>query len=89
MLTRIPEMRPKKMSQNTRMSSQELKEARLRLGLSQQAMSVAMGVHRQTWVKWERGERQPDQAALTLVEALQFMSDRQCLADVLERKQGT
>lgn len=71
------------------MSSSELKEARLRLGLSQQAMSAAMGVHRQTWVKWERGERQPDRAALRLIQALLFLFERGCLADFLERKQGT
>jgi len=71
------------------MTNGELKEARLRLGLSQQAMSAAMGIHRQTWVKWERGERSPDHAALRLIEALQFMLERGCLADFLERKQGT
>lgn len=70
------------------MSSDKLKEARLRLGLSQQAMSTAMGVHRQTWVKWERGERTPDNAALRLIEALQFMFDLGCLADFVELKQG-
>lgn len=71
------------------MTANELKEARLRLGLSQQAMSAAMNVHRQTWVKWERGERIPDNAALRLIEALQFMSERGCLAEFVERKQGT
>ena len=71
------------------MSSEKLKEARLRLGLSQQAMSAAMGVHRQTWVKWERGERTPDNAALRLIAALQFMFERGFLAEFVERKQGT
>lgn len=70
-------------------TSNELKESRLRLGLSQQAMSAAMGIHRQTWVKWERGERTPDNAALRLIEALQFMFERGCLAEFVERKQGT
>ena len=68
------------------MTASELKEVRLRLGLSQQAMSAAMGVHRQTWVKWERGERTPDNAALRLIEALQFMVERGCLAEFVERK---
>lgn len=68
------------------MSNGELKETRLKLGLSQQAMSAAMGVHRQTWVKWERGERQPDRAALRLIEALLFLFERGCLTDFLERK---
>lgn len=71
------------------MTAIEPKEARLRLGLSPNAMAAAMGVHRQTWVKWERGERTPDNAALRLIEALQFMSERGCLAEFLERKQGT
>jgi DNA-binding transcriptional regulator YiaG len=71
------------------MTANELKEARLRLGLSIQQMAGAMGVHRQTWTKWERGERAPDNAALRLIEALQFMSERGCLAEFVKRKQGT
>lgn len=73
----------------TPLNSQELKEARLRLGLGLNQMAAAMGIHRQTWVKWERGERTPDNAALRLIEALQFMFERGCLSEFLERKQGT
>lgn len=72
-----------------RMNASELKEARLRLGLNIQQMSDAMGVHRSTWTKWERGERSPDNAALRLIEALQFMFERGCLTEFVERKQGT
>lgn len=61
----------------------EPKEARLRLGLSPNQMAYAMGVHRQTWVKWERGERQPDRAAIRLIDALQFMQKRGCLDDFI------
>ena len=52
------------------------KEARLTLGLSQKAMAAACGVHRSTYVKWERGEREPDAAAVRLIEVLLWLRDR-------------
>lgn len=60
------------------------KEARLRLGLSINDMAAACGVHRQTWVKWERAERDPDAAALRLIHALLWLSDRGLLTDYLD-----
>ena len=60
------------------------KEARLRLGLSINEMARACGVHRQTWVKWERGERSPDAAALRLIHALLWLADRGLLTDYLD-----
>ena len=45
-------------------------EARQELGFSIVEMAQAMGVHRQTWTKWERDERQPDKAAVRLIELL-------------------
>jgi DNA-binding transcriptional regulator YiaG len=46
------------------------KQARLVLGLNQKQMATAMGVHRQTWVKWERGERRMNAAAVKLLERI-------------------
>ena len=47
------------------------KEARLRLGLTQQAMADAMGLtSKQTWIKWERGGRDPNAAARQMMAAL-------------------
>ncbi len=40
------------------------------LDLSIDEMAQVMGVHRQTWLKWERGERRPDNAAVRLMEIL-------------------
>lgn len=51
-------------------------EARQKLGLSIAEMARAMGVHRQTWTKWERGERQPDKASLQLMQLLCWLRDK-------------
>lgn len=59
------------------------KEARQKLGLSINDMARACGVHRQTWVKWERDERSPDSAALRLIHALLWLFDRGLLIDFL------
>ena len=57
------------------MIGKEPKEARQTLGLSIAEMARAMGVHRQTWTKWERGERQPDNAAIQLMQLLCWLHD--------------
>ena len=48
-------------------------EARKALGMSIHDMALVMGVHRQTWTKWERGERRPDNAAARLMELLVWL----------------
>ena len=50
-------------------------EVRKELGLSVEEMAQAMGVHRQTWVKWERGERKPDNAATRLMHLLCWLHE--------------
>jgi len=60
------------------------KKARLRLGLSINDMSDACGVHRQTWVKWERGEREPGAAVGRLINILLWLNDNDILSDCLE-----
>lgn len=51
-------------------------EARQKLGLSVEEMARAMGVHRQTWVKWERRERKPDNAAAQLMHLLCWLHEK-------------
>lgn len=58
-------------------------EARQKLGLSRQEMARAMGVHRETWAKWERGERRPDNASTQLMRLLCWLHRRQTLAQWL------
>jgi DNA-binding transcriptional regulator YiaG len=65
------------------------KEARLRLGLNQTKMAEAMGIHRQTWVKWERAERKPDNAAIRLIEALLWMHSNDIISDFLKSRSIT
>ena len=60
------------------------KEARLRLGLNQKQMASAMGIHRQTWIKWERGERKPNNAAIRLMELLLWLHHNDNLSAFLE-----
>ena len=55
------------------------KGTRLKLGLNQQEMADLMGVHRQTWVKWERDERRPDRAAQRLLTILTWLHDNKLL----------
>lgn len=50
-------------------------EARQKLGLSITEMAQLCGVHRQTWTKWERGERSPDAAAVRLVSLLAWLHE--------------
>jgi DNA-binding transcriptional regulator YiaG len=56
-------------------------EARHKLGLSIAEMAQLMNVHRETWAKWERGERTPNEAAQTLMRVFSWMHDRGCLDD--------
>lgn len=51
------------------------KETRSKLGISVAEMARAMGVHRDTWGKWERGERRPDNAATRLMGLLCWLHD--------------
>jgi len=56
-------------------------EARQELGLSIEEMARALGIHRQTWVKWERCEQRPPAVAVTAMRMLVFISIRGMLAD--------
>jgi len=51
-------------------------EARKELGVSQAGMARLLGVHRQTWVKWERGEQSPPAVAVTAIRMLVFLHGR-------------
>ena len=53
---------------------QTLKEKRERLGLKQSDMARLMGVHRQTYVSWERGEKQMSAAPARLLEMIEDLS---------------
>ena len=67
------------------MSAHNPKEARLTLGLNQSEMAAACGVHRSTWVKWERGEREPDAAAVRLIDVLLWIRERHIFIDYVGR----
>lgn len=53
------------------------------LGLSVSEMAQALGVHRQTYTKWERGEREPSAATARLIETLIWLKSQKLLDDYL------
>lgn len=56
---------------------------RRKLGVSYAVAARVCGVHRQTWIKWERGEREPDNAAARLMEILEILAERGLLEETL------
>ncbi|MBV2138589.1 MAG: helix-turn-helix domain-containing protein [Candidatus Thiodiazotropha sp. (ex Ctena orbiculata)] len=52
-----------------------MKLARLRTGLSQAALAELLGTHAMTISKWERGERQPDSAAVAALRMLMWAKE--------------
>ncbi len=50
------------------MKPEELNDAREALGFTIKQMAEAMGVDRDTWGKWVRGARRPNNAALQLIK---------------------
>ncbi len=71
---------------NTNMKPINLKHSREALGLNQSEMARAMGVHRNTWIKWERGEdgRQITASPARLVKTLLWLEDMNLLELYLE-----
>lgn len=55
-------------------NSNDIKKTRQTLNLTINDMAAACGVHRQTLIKWERGERQPDKAAARLIDVLVWIA---------------
>jgi len=55
------------------------KQARLTLGLNQTQMASAMGVHRGTWLKWERGEQQISAAPSRLIQVFLWLHSKNML----------
>jgi DNA-binding transcriptional regulator YiaG len=67
------------------MSHPDLEASRISVGLSISAMARALGIHRGTYDKWERGEQRPPAVALTAIEMLLFMHSRGELRDWVNR----
>lgn len=51
----------------------DLKSLRESYGLNQTQFARLLRVHRNTWVKWERGEQEPPAIALTALAMLEHM----------------
>jgi DNA-binding transcriptional regulator YiaG len=60
------------------------KKIREELGLTQLQMSELMGIHRQTWIKWERGERKPGRAALRLMAVLLWLCKEKLISHLIK-----
>ena len=67
LLTSVKQMRRGQAARVTKVKLPEAAEARARVGLSQQAFAVLLGVSPRTLQDWEQGRRQPTGAAKTLL----------------------
>lgn len=66
------------------MNAEEIKDARVMLGLTQSGMASAMGVHRVTYTKWERGENAITAAPATMIRMLLHMQSKGVLSSWLD-----
>lgn len=66
------------------MTPSEIKQARQSLWLNQSEMALAMGVHRVTYTKWERGESAITAAPATMIRMLLHMQSKGVLNSWLD-----
>jgi DNA-binding transcriptional regulator YiaG len=64
----------------------DLKKVRKNLNFSQVKMAHACGVHPMTYAKWERRERTPGNAAIQLINVLQWLDKQGILKDFLNSR---
>ena len=67
LLESVKQMRRGQAARVTKVKVPEAAEARARVGLSQQAFAVLLGVSPRTLQDWEQGRREPTGAAKTLL----------------------
>ena len=67
LLESVKQMRRGKTARVTKVKVPDAAEARARVGLSQQAFALLLGVSARTLQDWEQGRRQPTGAAKTLL----------------------
>ena len=57
----------------------DLKKIRIELNLNQAQMARALGIHRQTWVKWERAEQRPPAVLIQFLKTLRWLDAKNML----------
>lgn len=67
LLASVKQMRRGRAARVTKVKLPDAAEARARVGLSQQAFAVLLGVSPRTLQDWEQGRREPTGAAKTLL----------------------
>jgi putative transcriptional regulator len=67
LLESVKQMRRGQAARVTKVKVPEAAEARARVGLSQQAFAILLGVSPRTLQDWEQGRREPTGAAKTLL----------------------
>jgi putative transcriptional regulator len=67
LLESVKQMRRGQAARVTKVKVPETAEARARIGLSQQAFAILLGVSARTLQDWEQGRREPTGAAKTLL----------------------
>lgn len=66
------------------MTDEQIREARESLGMNQSEMARAMGVHRVTYTKWERGENRITASPATMIRMLLHMQSNGMLKSWLD-----
>ena len=67
LLESVKQMKRGEAARTTQVKLPEAAEARAKMGLSQQAFALLLGVSARTLQDWEQGRRQPSGAAKTLL----------------------
>lgn len=66
------------------LASGDLAAVRKSFGFNQMEFARLLQIHRNTWVKWERGEREPPAVAISAIKMLLFMRSRGVLLDWMD-----
>ena len=71
LLESVKQMKRGQAARTTQVKLSQAAEARAKMGLSQQAFALLLGVSPRTLQDWEQGRRQPSGAAQTLITIAQ------------------
>lgn len=65
------------------MTPKQIKSARIKAGLSQNALAEILGTHAMTISKWETGARTPDSSAVAAIKMIDWARSQGHLEDMI------
>ena len=68
--------------------ARRFREFRLSQAWSLTTVQDELGIHPQTWLKWERGEQKPPAATIVLLLSLEWGAKQNLLEDMVDYVQG-